>query len=183
MERSTLDLHRPEIADAPFKGAANAKVTIVELADFQCPFCKRVEVDLASVLLQYSGKVKLVWLDKPLPMHQDAQLAAEAAQEALRQKGNTGFWSMHDKLFANQANLKRDDLERYASDLGLDGLRFATALDERTHRATVEASSRMADDAHISGTPTFVINGYLVSGAQPARKFRRVIDLALSEAK
>ncbi len=183
LERSTLDLRRPEIADAPFKGAANAKVTIVELADFQCPFCKRVEVDLSAVLLQYAGRVKLVWLDKPLPMHKDAQLAAEAAQEALRQKGNTGFWLMHDKLFANQANLAREDLDRYASDLGLDGLRFATALDERTHRATVEATSAMADDAHLSGTPTFVINGYLVTGAQPARKFRRVIDLALSEAK
>lgn len=183
LEKSTLDLRRPEIADAPFKGAANAKVTIVELADFQCPFCKRVEVDLASVLLQYAGRVKLVWLDKPLPMHQNAQLAAEAAQEALRQKGNTGFWLMHDKLFANQASLARDDLDRYASDVGLDGARFAAALDDRTHRATVEATSRLADEAHLSGTPTFVINGYLVTGAQPARKFRRVIDLALSEAK
>ncbi len=182
-EKSTLDLHRPEITDAPFKGAANAKVTIVELADFQCPFCKRVQVDLSLVLLQYSGRVKLVWLDRPLPMHPDAQLAAEAAQEAQRQKGNTGFWLMHDKLFANQANLKRDDLDRYASDLGLDGRRFATALDDRTHRATVEATSRMAEDAHLSGTPTFIINGYLISGAQPARKFRRVIDLALAEAK
>jgi predicted DsbA family dithiol-disulfide isomerase len=90
---------------------------------------------------------------------------------------------MHDKLFQNQQKLKRDDLEGYARELGLDMDKFKAALDSRTHKAAVDADDKAGSDVGISGTPAFLINGYYVSGAQPYQKFKKLIDRALAEAK
>lgn len=174
-------------ANGPTKGNPNAKVTILEISDFQCPFCKRVEdQSMGEVMKNYGDKVKVVWRNLPLPMHPDAPLAAQAAMEAFKQKGSTGFWKFHDLLFANQqteGGLKREALEKYAGQIGLDMDKFKTALDNQTHKAEVDADAKVANDAGISGTPAFVINGYYVNGAQPYAKFRKVIDRALAEAK
>jgi protein-disulfide isomerase len=170
----------------PFKGGANAKVVIQEFSDFQCPFCGRVGPTVKQIMDTYGDKVKVVWRHKPLPMHADAPLASEATVEAQKQKGNEGFWKMHDLLFQNQSNadgLKRPALEKYAEQLGLDMTKFKAALDGNTHKAQVEADSKVADAAGIGGTPAFVVNDYFISGAQPFQKFKKVIDLALREAK
>jgi protein-disulfide isomerase len=170
-------------ANAPSRGSPAAKVVIVEVGDFQCPFCKRAEDTLAEVVKLYPGALKVVWRDEPLPMHPQAQLAAEAAREAQRQQGSIGFWKMHDKLFAGQTSpgLDRPALDGYARETGLDMAAFADALDNRTQRAVVDADHKAATDADISGLPTFVIGGYLMSGAQPASKFRKLIDRVLKE--
>jgi protein-disulfide isomerase len=168
------------------RGPANAKVVIQEFSDFQCPFCGRVEPTVKQIFDTYGEKVKFVWRHKPLPMHPDAPLASQAAEEALKQKGNDGFWKMHDLLFQNQSTpdgLKRPALEKYAEQLGLDGEKFKAALDTGAHKAKVDADSKVGDDAGITGTPAFVINGYFVSGAQPWPKFKKLIDRALNEAK
>jgi protein-disulfide isomerase len=170
-------------AQAPARGKSNAKVTIVEFADFQCPFCKRAEDDaVAQVKKNYGDKVRFVWRDLPLPMHANAEPAAEAAREALAEKGESGFWKMHDLLFANQQNLDRLALDAYAKQLGLDMTKFAAAIDNHTHKADIDLDSKAAADAKISGTPSFVVNGYFLSGAQPYSKFRKLIDRALSES-
>jgi protein-disulfide isomerase len=170
----------------PFKGGANAKVVIQEFSDFQCPFCGRVEPTVKQISEAYGDKVKIVWRHKPLPMHPDAPLAAQAASEAFKQKGSDGFWKMHGLLFQNQSTpdgLKRPALEKYGEQLGLDMVKFKSALDNDSHKAEIEADSKIADDAGISGTPAFVINGYFVSGAQPFPKFKKLIDRALAEAR
>ena len=134
----------------------------------------------------YGDKVKFVWRDKPLPMHPDAPLASEATIEAFKQKGADAFWKFHGILFQNQSTpdgLKRPALEKYAEQIGLDMTKFKSALDNNTHKAAVDADSKMADDAGISGTPAFVINGYFLSGAQPFPKFKKLIDRALAESK
>ena len=173
--------------DNPSRGPANAKVTVQIIADFQCPFCKRVNPTLAELEAAYPGKIRFVWRNKPLPMHANAPLAAEAAMEAFAQKGSAGFWKMHDLMFANLGEqpdaLERPSLERYAAAAGLDAGKFAAALDSRKHKALVEADTKVADDAGISGTPAFVINGYFISGAQPLSKFKKIVDRALKEAK
>jgi protein-disulfide isomerase len=171
-------------ANSPWRGAPQAKVVIQEFSDFQCPFCKRVQPALAQVLEEYGAQVKLVWRHKPLGFHQQAALASEAAQEAKAQRGNQAFWAFHDKLFENQKDdgLKRPALERYARELGLDMARFNRALDQRTHKAFVDADVRAAEDAGLRGTPQFVINGYLLKGAQPYGAFRRIIRRALQDA-
>jgi protein-disulfide isomerase len=96
-------------------------------------------------------------------MHANAPLAAEAAMEAFAQKGSAGFWKMHDLIFANLGEqpdaLERPSLDRYAAAVGLDPVKFAAALDSHKHKAFVDADSKATDDAGISGTPAFVING------------------------
>jgi protein-disulfide isomerase len=173
--------------DSPSRGPATAKVTVQIIADFQCPFCKRVNPTLTELDAAYPGKLRFVWRNKPLPMHANAPLAAEAAMEAFAQKGSAGFWKMHDLMFANLGEqpdaLERPSLERYAAAVGLDAGKFAAALDGHTHKAFVDAESKMADDAGITGTPGFVINGYFVSGAQPLSKFKKLVDRAFKEAK
>ncbi len=172
-------------ADAPSKGAKNAKVVIQEFSDFQCPYCKRVIPTVDSVLDKYKD-VKLVWRNMPLPFHKDAPLAAEAALEAQEQKGDKAFWQFHDKLWQAQGEpegLKRENLEKIAQEMGLDATAFKKALDERTHKARVERDTEAAQKAGIRGTPAFVINGYFISGAQPMSAFEKIIKRAQSEAR
>jgi protein-disulfide isomerase len=163
-------------------------------SDFQCPFCGRVEPTVTQVEKTYGDKIRIVWRHKPLPMHQDAPLASQAAQEVFKQKGKDAFWKYHDLLFSKQSTpdgLKRAALENYAEPLGVDMTKFKASLDSNSHKAFVDSESAVADKAGISGTPAFVIgsidkgqvNGYYISGAQPFGKFKKVIEKALKEAK
>lgn len=171
---------------AAYKGPAGAKVTIQEFSDFQCPYCKKVE-DTVKKVMRKNKDVKLVWRHMPLEMHQDAPLASEAAEEAYKQKGADGFWKMHDLLFnegqGKENGLKREALDGYATKLGLDMEKFKGALDNRTHKATIDADAKAGKDAGIQGTPAFVINGYFINGAQPYKEFKRAIEKAAAEAK
>lgn len=175
----------PAPANAPFKGNPNAKVVIQIFSDFECPFCKRVEGTLSQVEKEFGDKVKMVWRDKPLPMHKNAPLAAEAGREAHKQKGDKGFWAFHDAAFEALGKpdaLARPGLEAIAEKQGLDMAAFKAALDANTHKPLIQADMQASDKAGISGTPAFVINGYFISGAQPFSKFKKVINLALKEA-
>lgn len=177
LERITLE----DAPGAPSRGSKKAPVTIVEFSDFQCPFCKRGDDTVTQLMQDFPGRVRRVFRHLPLSFHKHAQLAAEAAVEAQRQKGDEAFFRMHDGLFANQGDLEREGLERRAREVGLDMARFAAALDARTHKAFVEADARAAQAAGIRGTPAFSINGYLITGAQPYRKFKRLVQRALDE--
>ena len=173
-------------ASNPVRGAATAKVVIEEFADFQCPFCKRVEPTLHALQQKYGAKIKFVWRHLPLPFHKNAQLAAEAAQEVYSQQGSAGFWAFHDKLFNSDKDdstrTDRATLEQFASELGVNMNEFQTALDSHKHQAKVEADTALANKIGINGTPAFVINGYYLSGAQPEAAFRKLIELSLKGA-
>jgi len=177
-------------ATDPARGGAGARVTVHEWADFQCPFCGREEATLAQIVKDYGSRIRFVWHDLPLSMHPLARSAAAAAREAYAQKGATGFWAMHDTLFANQAHLERADLDGYAVALHLDATRWAAALDGDQHAAEIAADEKAAGAASISGTPGFMVvaggasasRGYFLSGAQDAR-LRKLIDRALTEAR
>ena len=169
--------------DQPVLGKRDAKVTIVEFADFQCPFCGRADATIEALLALYPGKIKLVWRHTPLPFRKFAHLASEAAVEAFRQKGDAGFWAYRALLFKNQSRgggLERDALIDYAREQKLELARFKSALDDHRHAAVVDADAAVAAASGIDGTPAFVINGVLVVGAQPLAKFRRVVDRALA---
>ncbi len=173
----------------PARGAADARVTVHEWADFQCSFCARVEPTLQRLMADYRGKVRMVWHDFPLPMHTDAPAAAEAGREALKQKGESGFWAIHDAMFKNQESLARTDLDGYASSLKLDMAAWRAALDAAGHHSEVDADEAAARTAKVTGTPSFLIvprgakDGYFVSGAQPYSKFKRLVERSLGEAK
>jgi protein-disulfide isomerase len=161
----------------------------MEFSDFQCPFCKKSEDAVNDVMKNYGDKIKFVWRNMPLGMHHDAPLAAQASMEAYKQKGPDGFWKMHDLLYANQPDknksdgLKREALDSYAQQLGLDMNKWKAALDTQSHKAEVDADAKAGNDVGITGTPAFLINGYYINGAQPYPKFRKLIERALAEAK
>jgi protein-disulfide isomerase len=182
-----LDLAQsvPSVSKAnPSRGPANAPVTIQIFSDFQCPFCKRVLPTLEAVEKQFRGRVRIVWRNYPLPFHSDARPAAMAAMEAFAQKGNAGFWKMHELIYAGQsAGLDRVTLEGYAKKLGLAPEKFRDALDSGSHEAEIQADEAAAKAAGIRGTPAFVINGYYVSGAQPLSTFKKVVMRALEDKK
>ncbi len=160
------------------KGPDNAPVTIYQFSEFECPFCSRVEPTIAEIEKIYGDKVRIVFKNFPLPFHKNAQLASEASLAA----GEQGkYWEMHDILFKNQKHLTRPDLEVYAKDLGLDMAKFAEALDNHKFATQVELEHQEGQNAGITGTPSFVINGTLVRGAVPIEEFKTAIDKALAE--
>ncbi|WP_437297593.1 thioredoxin domain-containing protein [Sorangium sp. So ce426] len=168
--------------DNPGKGAKpGAKVTIQMFADFQCPFCKRVQPTIDEIIAAYPGKVRVVFRHLPLPFHTRAPLAAEASMEAFRQKGEAGFWAMAQRLWEDpsESGLGREALERHAAAIGLDVAKFGAALDSGAHRAAVEADRKLAERLHITGTPSFAINDYFLGGAQSITHFKRLVDKAL----
>jgi protein-disulfide isomerase len=173
----------------PARGSMSAKVVVHEWSDFQCPFCGRVEPTVQQLMKEYGDRIKFVWHDLPLPMHADAPLASEAGREAFKQKGPSAFWAMHDKMFANQQKIKREDLDGYAKELNLDLDKWKTALDSSAHSAEIEADKKAGNDDGISGTPAFLVvpgsasQGYFINGAQGYGKFRKIVERALADAK
>jgi protein-disulfide isomerase len=168
---------------SPVHGLATAPVTMHIISDFQCPFCNRVVPTVHELMTQYEGRVRFVWHDYPLPFHENAMVAAEAAQEVHRQLGDDAFWSFHDTLFANQSDLSPEALNRLASQVpGIDLPRFQQALRTEEHLTTIRSDMAQADLAHPSGlgTPSFSVNGTWISGAQPIDAFRTAIDAALA---
>jgi protein-disulfide isomerase len=171
----------PKVAVAavgPSKGPDGAPVTIVEFSDYECPFCVRAEATVKDLLAKYPGKIKLVYRDYPLPMHPRAPKAAEAAHCA----GDQGkYWEMHDKLFTPGAKLEVADLKTHARDVGLDGGKFDKCLDSGEKAKDVDANRKAGDEAGVSGTPAFFINGRLLSGAQPLEAFSAIVDQELKQ--
>jgi protein-disulfide isomerase len=167
-------------AKGPSKGPADAKVTIVEFSDFQCPFCSRAKDTVDEVMQAYAGKVKLHFRHFPLDFHKQAPKAAQASLCANEQGK---FWEYHDHLFKNQSGLEVPQLKDYAKAMGLDQTKFNECLDSDRMKATVDADTMDAQKAGVTGTPAFFINGVFLSGAQPLDEFKKVIDQELASAK
>ncbi len=177
-------VYRVPVGASPVRGRADALVTVVIFSDFQCPFCARVEPTLEQLRTQYGSDIRFVWKNNPLPFHDNAMPAAEAALEVFAQTGERGFWAFHDLLFENQTSLDRASLERLAQQIpGVRMPRFRRALDQHTHQAIIEADQELARQLGATGTPSFFINGRNLRGAQPIQAFRTAIDQALADAR
>ncbi len=188
-EMKTVDLPPSEAA---WKGGEKAKVVMQIFSDFECPYCKRAEDTVGQVEKAYGDKLKIVWRHKPLPFHKSAMPAALATEEAKKQKGNEGFWKMHDGLFKVAGTpdaFSRPNMEKIAEELGLNVDKFKKALDAEEHKKFIESESAIAEKAGITGTPAFLIaaagstSGYFISGAQAFPKFKKMIDMVMKEAK
>ena len=170
-------------AENPARGPVNAPVVIHEFADFQCPFCGRVEATLTALEQAFPGKLRFVWHDYPLSFHEHARPAAILAREARAQKGDAGFWKIHDLMFQDQQDehaLSPEKFAEYARALGLDSARLSAAQADGRHDAALKHDQSIAEGAGIRGTPAFVINGYYLSGAQPLSAFKRAVRYALA---
>jgi protein-disulfide isomerase len=163
-------------ATGPSKGPTTAPVTIVEFSDFECPFCVRAEPTVKELLAAYPGKIRLVYRDFPLPMHPHAPKAAEAAHCADDQGK---YWEMHEKLFANSTKLAVADLKGYAKDLKIDAAKFDKCLDSGEKAKVVEGNKKAGEEAGVTGTPAFFINGRVLAGAQPLDAFKAIVDQEL----
>lgn len=158
---------------APWKGGLEARVVIVEFADYQCPFSARVHATLDRLLGAYPDDVRLVFRHFPLAFHADAHLAAEAAM-AAHEQGR--FWSFHEEVFGHQQALTRADLSIYAQRAGLDVAAFDAELAAGTYVARVDGDVALGNRLGVTGTPGFLINGAYVSGAQDFDHFRALVE-------
>src|SRR5262245_12314141 len=167
-------------ASGAARGPATAPIEIIEFSDFQCPFCLRANPTVTQVLKTYGDRVHFVYRHFPLGNHPNARPAAEASQCAAEQGK---FWEYHDALFANPSKLGDADLKQHAAGLGLDAKRFNACVDTHKYKAHVDADMAAGEEAGVSGTPAFFVNGRMLNGAQPFDAFKRVIDEELELKK
>lgn len=175
-----------EVGDAPVKGDPDAPITIVEFSDYQCPYCGAYSKETYPVVVEEfidTGRVRYVWLDFPLKnIHPDAVTAGAAAHCARDQGGDEAYFLMHDELFATQEEwaVGVDNvielMGKAADNVGLDGDALVACLEAKTHEATVEEGFNLALESQMGGTPTFIINGYVLSGAYPPDMFREILE-------
>jgi protein-disulfide isomerase len=169
----------PIASDDPAWGKADAPVTIVEISDFECPFCSRVNPTMARIKKEYGeDKVRIVWKHNPLPFHKSARPAHEAGATVQALGGD--FWKFHDLAFANQKELTPENLEKWAVASGVDQQKFKAAFDAKKYAGKVDKDLAMAKQIGARGTPHFRINGKALSGAQPFEKFKELIDEQLT---
>jgi len=168
---------------SPTVGPADALVTLVEFSDFECPFCRRVEPTLKTLLSRYPKALRLVWKDFPLPQHSRARLLANFAADAQRRGSNVGFWAVHDGIFAEPSELDDQRLESLAGKAGLDGTLLMTSARAGVHDARIGADIRLGESLGVSGTPTFFVNGRRLQGALSLEQFESVIASELKTAQ
>lgn len=169
----------------PIMGNANAKITIVEFSDFQCPFCEQFFTNtLPQIKKDYidTGKAKLYFRHFPLDFHPAAMpgaLASECANEQSK------FWEFHDKIFGNQSKIETQGMtadqinqqyKAWALEVGLNATQFNSCLDSEKYKAQVTADVNDGKAAGTNGTPTFYINGTQLVGAQPYAAFKTALD-------
>ena len=165
------------LGSTPPKGNPKAPVTIIEFSDYQCPFCKRVEPTVQEVLKTYGpDKVRFAYRNFPLPMHEAARPAAEAAGCAADQGK---FWEYHEKLMA-ATDLTPPNLKTMAGQVGIDEKKFDECVAKQKFKDAVEKDIKAGEEAGVSGTPAFFINGRMIDGAQPLEKFKEIIDEELA---
>ena len=162
------------VGDSPFRGPKDAKITIVEFSDFQCPFCKRGYDTMEKVMKDYPKDVKVVFKNMPLPFHNQAMPAAKAAVAAGKQGK---FWEMHDHLFNNQPKLDSPDFyTNAAKEIGADVEKFKKDFADPATEASVKADAELGQKNGIQGTPGFFVNGVAVKGAYPPEHFKMIIE-------
>ena len=171
----------------PSKGVEDAKVTLIEYADFQCPACKSYKPLVEQLQKQFPDQLEVVFRDFPLTqIHQNAMVAAQAA-EAARLQGE--FWTMHDKLFENQNEWKslpdpKNQFVTYAEEIGLDTEQFEQDYDSSKVKDEVRSDLSSANDLNLQGTPSFILNGKVIRPLpQSGQAFAKLIEQEINNKK
>ncbi|MDX9893546.1 MAG: DsbA family protein [Patescibacteria group bacterium] len=171
------DLPTMATADDPSFGPKDAKVVIVEFSDFQCPYCYQTYEVLNKLKKDYGGLVLVYFRDFPLTdIHPQALLAAMGGECAHEQGA---FWGMHDKIFANQADITEEALKRYALQLGLNSMQFNNCLTSGKYLDEIEQDLNEGYNAGVRATPTFFVNGQLIRGVIPYTSLESIIQAEL----
>lgn len=170
----------PEVAtdDDPSIGPNDAKLTIVEFLDYQCPFCGQESATLREMAAAHADRVRFIIRDFPVQeLHPDALASAEAAGCA---EAEGKFWPMHDRLFAQKGVLTRADLDNAARQSGLDMPQFAACMDVHARLEEIQRDATDGVNDGVRGTPTFFFNGIKVEGVIPGDAFESLIARFLS---
>ena len=170
-----------EAGDSPRKGDRNAPVTIIEFSDFQCTFCARFAKEtLPKIEKQYvnTGKAKIIYKHLPLDIHPQANPAA-LASECAHEQGK--FWQYHNTLLNNQNSLSNANYKKWAKQHNLKEEQFNDCLDNKKHQDKINNDAQQAAQADIKNAPTFLINGRVVTGAQPFSTFKQIIEKELDK--
>jgi protein-disulfide isomerase len=162
--------HRPKVLEAavtipvdgsPVRGPADARITLVEFSDFECPYCSAAVKQVDILMAAYPKDIKLIYKQFPLAMHSHAQFAAEASL-AAREQGK--FWEMYELLFKNFQRLSRENVLLWAKQLGLDVDKFKADIDSRKFKPVVDKDLADGEAVGVYGTPAFYINGKQYNG-------------------
>ena len=186
VDPSRAVMEKIKLDGAACKGPKDAKVTIVEYSDFQCPFCAKGYTTVEQqVLKEYGEKVKFCFKDFPLAFHPWAEPAAIAA-ECVREQKADAYWKVYDGFFQNQKDINPTNVKDKALEFagaGVDKAKFDDCVDNKKTQASVKADQAEGGSVGVTGTPSFVINGRLLVGAQPYEQFKAVIDDEMASAK
>jgi len=178
--RVTLDSPRAPITKGtPPRGPENAKIVLLEYADYECSYCQQIQPTVNRLETEFKGKLAYSYKDYPLPMHANAQKAAEASHCAEAQGK---YWQYHDRLVAEK-QFDLGALKGYARDVKLDQKRFDKCLDSGETAESVKAQATEAQSLGLQGTPTFFVNGRYVSGTLSYERLRAVIEEELKFAE
>jgi protein-disulfide isomerase len=170
--------------DDAVKGDKNAKVTIVEFSDFECPYCAMYYENTYKQLQKTyidTGKVNYIFRDFPLSFHEDAYPSALAAECLREQKGDKAYFELHDLMFENQDKLSYENFEKWAVEAGADKTQFKFCFDSDKFKNEIASDMKDGQDAGIQGTPAFFVNGKFLSGAQPFENFQAIIEDELTK--
>ncbi len=166
--RPRVDLSNVDLKDAPVKGDPKAPVTIVEYSDFQCPYCRVSQETVNKLLLEYDGKVKVVYRHYPLPSHAWAGDAALLSECARRQKPEL-FWKLHDFYYAAPRTMTRDNiLAATQAQVKADGIDLDRLNKCYLEKEAAPAVKKSMDEGHsigVRGTPVFLVNDVFLSGS------------------
>lgn len=170
----------------PIKGNKNAKITIVEFSEFQCPFCRRGATTIEEVVEEYKEDVKLVFKHMPLAFHKEAKPAALFLIAVKKAYGDKMFFTAGKMLFEKQSDWKSDHIkkfESYSKELGIDWKKIAKEMENPETETVLKQDMDEASKHGIRGVPVFFINGKMVSGAKKKEYFKAVIDNMLKKEK
>jgi protein-disulfide isomerase len=182
--RPKVSADTAKLADGNFLGPVDAKVVVAEFGDYQCPACGKYHPVLKNEILPaYDGKIKFVFLNYPLPIHKNAQSAAQAAEAAALQGK---FWQMHDILYERQQDWDEQKdpyskYEGYAKELGLDLNKFKSDYASQQVVDLINNQAALGDAFKVPGTPTFFVNGVQVDNSKGANSLKEAIDKALAQ--
>lgn len=180
--KTSITLKAPTVDVAtgsrPPLGNPKGPIKIIEFSDYECPFCKKGEEAMQQVMKEYGDRVQLYYRDYPLPFHKNARNAALMASCANAQGK---FWEFHGKLFA-MAELSTDKMKAIAAELGLDQTKFNKCFEDQEFKKALDQDILDGANVGVTGTPTFFVNGRVLTGAQPFEAFKQVIDEELAKS-
>jgi protein-disulfide isomerase len=181
-------IYKVPIGTSPVRGTPGALVTVVEFADWECPFCARVEPTLKAIRAKYGDKVRFVWKNLPMSFHPAAEPAAEAALAVRAEKGDKAFWVAHDKLFVAhpldpESSPAVDVVVARATEAGGSPDKIRKAISDHLYERDIETDQELGQDVQANGTPHFFINGRRLVGAQPEEAFDKIIDEEIKKAQ